>query len=174
METLDKVKLALHRGATIGQITQGIPIGGGKRDRKLYITSSKIIKRYRQENREFDQFVVDHIRDNGIRSRKLRHQRSCNLAVREQNNDYYQIRAMLPANFPDKDAVASDIFEAILSGSLRREDVRTRVKDYVRSHNRMSPQYLKFGGSLLISLDAPLFADGTTTLGETVTRRLWD
>jgi hypothetical protein len=38
-------------------------------------------------------------------------------SMRDQSNDYHKIRAMLPANFPDKDDVISDIFEALLNGS---------------------------------------------------------
>jgi hypothetical protein len=40
--------------------------------------------------------------------------------VRHQNNDYYKIRAMLPANYPHKDDVVSAIFEDLLSGAPAR------------------------------------------------------
>jgi hypothetical protein len=175
IEVADRVKLALQRGASIGQITQGKPAGGGEPNRSLYITSFKIIKRYRQENPEFDRFVTAAIADSNAVGQRIHFQRKLNAARREQVNDYHKIRAMLPANFPDKDDVVSDIFEAILNGSLRREDVGRRVRDYIRIHNRaLSTQYPKFAGRPLSSLDAPLFADGTMTLGETITRGLWD
>ena len=82
---------------------------------------------------------------------------------------------MLPANFPGRDDVVSDIFEAMLDGSLRREDVKARVQTYITAHNRMFPtKYAKFGDSPLVSLDRVLFEDGSMTRGDTVSRGLWD
>jgi hypothetical protein len=53
--------------------------------------------------------------------------------------------------------------------------VKSRVREYVASHNReFSAAYPKFGGKLLYSLDAPIFEDGTTTKGDTISRGLWD
>jgi len=76
---------------------------------------------------------------------------------------------MLPVSFPDKDDVVSDIFESLLNGSLQREDVSARVKHYVAAHNRMFPT--KFA---MRSLDARLFDNGMMTLGDTISRGLWD
>jgi hypothetical protein len=85
------------------------------------------------------------------------------------------VSAMLPAAFPDKDDVVSDIFEALANGGLRREDVRTRVRQFVTAHNRMFPtNYATFAGRRLVSLDARLFEDGAATLGDTISRGLWD
>lgn len=89
-------------------------------------------------------------------------QRKLNAAKKEEANDYHKIRAMLPAGFPDKDDVVGDIFEALLDGSLRREDVKARVSCYVAAHNRRYPtKYAKFGNSPLLSLDEVLFEDGS-------------
>jgi hypothetical protein len=175
IEVAEKVKQALQGGASLGQITHGKPIGGGKINRKLAITSFKIIKRYRQENPRFDQFVTEAISDSRAFANKIQKQRTLNAMKREEINDYHNIRAMLPAYFPNKDDVISDIFEAILNGSLQREDVRARVKHYITAHDRMFPtKYAKFGNSPLVSLDEVLFDDGTLTRGDTVTRGLWD
>jgi hypothetical protein len=82
---------------------------------------------------------------------------------------------MLPASFPDKDDVVGDIFEAMLDGSLRREDVKARVQTYIAAHNRMFPtKYAKFGDSPLVSLDEVMFDNGSATRGDTVSRGLWD
>jgi hypothetical protein len=97
-----------------------------------------------------------------------------NIAVREQNNDYYKILAMLSAGCPGKDDVVSDIFEALLNGSLRRE-VRSRVQSCVAAHNRMFPtRFAKFGDSPLVSLDDVPFEGTATTRGDTISRGLWD
>jgi hypothetical protein len=81
---------------------------------------------------------------------------------------------MLPANFPDKDDVIGAIFEDMLTGSLKRENVRARVQAYIAAHNRMFPtKFAKFGDSQLVSLDEVMFDGGTATRGDTVSRGLW-
>ncbi len=175
VEVAEKVKLALRGGASLSQITSGTPIGGGKRNRGLVITSFKIIKRYRDEHPEFNRFVMVAIADSSVVGQRMRHERKRNTGKRDEINDYHAIRAMLPAAFRDKDDVVSAIFEDLLIGSLRREDVKERVRTYIAAHNRMYPtKYGKFGDRPLVSLDARLFEDGATTLGDTITRGLWD
>jgi hypothetical protein len=172
---VEAVRRAFERGGTVNQIIHGRPVGGGSVDRSLKIVDPAVFYRYRRENPEFDRFIADIIVNNNSRGQKLRYQRARNVVVREQNNDYYKIRAMLPANFPDKDDVVSDIFEALLDGSLRREDVRARVSHYVAAYNRMFPtKFAKFGDSKLVSLDEVLFEGGVTTRGDTISRGLWD
>jgi hypothetical protein len=108
----------------------------------------------------------------GLRRRQLQDK---NQKVREQNNDYFRIRAMVPANLPDRDDVVSAIFEDLLTGALKRDDVSSRVRAYVTKHNDLFPtKYRKFGNSPLVSLDELLFDDGTATRGDTVTAGLWD
>ena len=58
-------------------------------------------------------------------ARRRTHQQTS--AACDQTNDYYKIRAMLPANFPDKDDLNNSIFVDLLTGSLQREEVRARV-----------------------------------------------
>jgi hypothetical protein len=72
-------------------------------------------------------------------------------ASRDQINDCHKVRAMLSPNFPDNDDIVSPIFEDILTGALKREDVRAPHPDYIAAHNR--PRYAKFGDSLLLSVD---------------------
>jgi hypothetical protein len=53
--------------------------------------------------------------------------------------------------------------------------VRPRVKLYIAEFNKLYPtKYAKFGRSQLLSLDEALFDDGATTLGDTISRGLWD
>jgi hypothetical protein len=135
----------------------------------------KIVRRYRREYPDFDRFVSAAIANRSGAGLRIHFQRKQNAAKKEEANDYYKIRAMLPAGFPDKDDVISDIFEALLDGSLRREDVKARVSSYVSAHNRRFPtKYAKFGNSPLVSLDEVLFEDGTATRGDTISRGLWD
>ena len=67
------------------------------------------------------------------------------------------------------------ISSLLLTGALRREDVRARVKSYITAHNRMFPtKYAKFGYSPLVSLDEVIFDGGSASRGDTVSRGLWD
>ncbi|MET4230193.1 hypothetical protein ABIA85_003460 [Bradyrhizobium sp. LA6.10] len=166
-EILVKVKAALERGATISSLT-----AAGRPTRLL---AHHAFKRARREHPEIDVLAAKAIE--GCRSRALRTRwtRVHNETKREQNNDYYSIRAMLPASFPDKDDVVSAIFEDLLTGALKRENVRARVNSYVAAHNKLFPtKYAKFGDSLLVSLDEALFDDGGGTRGDNVSRGLWD
>ena len=81
----------------------------------------------------------------------------------------------LEPTFPDKDDVVSAIFEDLLTGKLKREELKARIQIYITAHNRMFPtQFAKFGGSALLSLDEVMFDGGTSTRGDTVSRGLWD
>ncbi|MGN8547827.1 hypothetical protein ACQPTN_24890 [Bradyrhizobium sp. 13971] len=178
-ETTKKVKLALLNGATVGQIIQGKPPGGGKRDPSLRIVDPQRLAGSRRLDPELDQFIIEATANNSARGQQLRYAKARarvqSAAKREEANDYYKILAMLPANFPDRDDVVSRIFESLLDGSLRREDVRSRVKFYIAEHNRLFPtKYAKFGDSPLVSLDQALFEDGSGTIGDRVALGLWD
>jgi hypothetical protein len=162
-----KIKAALSLPtATINSITHAGP---------RHIVSHVQLQAYRRADPEIDVLVKGIISTVFSRSQKLRWQRLRNQTKREETNDYYKILAMLPAAFPDKDDVISDIFEALANHSLRREDVRARVRHYVSAHNRLFPtRFAKFGNSPLLSLDEVMFDDGTATRGDTITRGLWD
>jgi hypothetical protein len=174
-EVAEQVRSALQAGASLAQVTSGRPAGGGKRNPRLIIASFKKIRRYRHENPDFDQFVIEAIADSASVGMRLWRQRKQNAAKRDEINDYHSIRAMLPASFPDKDDVVSAIFEDLLTGALRREDVRRQIQSYITAHNRLYPtKFAKFGNSPLVSLDEVMFNDGTATRGDTVSRGLWD
>jgi hypothetical protein len=63
--------------------------------------------------------------------------------------------------------VMSLMFVAVAENKLRLRDAAARLPEFLREHRR---QFSKFG---LVSLDAPIYGDGTTTLGDTVTTGLW-
>jgi hypothetical protein len=149
---VEAVKVALQKGASIGQITQGKPVGGGATDRSLVIVSFKVLKRYRQENPDFDRFVMHAIADSNIVGQGIRwlrvRTRIRTMAAREEANDYRRLLAMLPAYFPGKDAVVSLIIEDLLTGALKREDVRARLQTYISAAGRCShsmPDYSMTG-----------------------------
>jgi hypothetical protein len=82
---------------------------------------------------------------------------------------------MIPEQNPHRDDIVARIFEDLLSGSLKREEVPARVKVYIAELNKLYPtKYAKFGNSLLLSLDEVLFEDGSMTRGDTVTSGFWD
>jgi hypothetical protein len=166
-DILEKVKARLAAKATLSSFTK---TGGGG-----YLVRFSTLARYRRENPEFDRLVVGVVQGSISRGLERRWPKNKTEKVREQNNDYYKILAMLPASYPDKDDVVSAIFEDLLTGSLARDQVKARVQTYIATQNRMFPtKYAKFGDSPLVSLDEALFEDGSTTRGDTVSRGLWD
>jgi hypothetical protein len=164
-EVAKKVEALLRRGASINSFTKP----------GSYLVRHNTFTRFRIENPQINALFLKNQKDAKSRAQRLRWVRIRNAAKRDQTNDYHKLRAMLPPNFPDKDDVVSAIFEDMLTGALKREDVRGRLQSYITAHNRMFPtKYAKFGDSPLVSLDEQLFEDGATTRGDTVSRGLWD
>jgi hypothetical protein len=95
--------------------------------------------------------------------------------AREQNNDHHKIRAMLPANFPDRDDVVINIFETLFNGSLQRDQVKARIGitslliialsrgNTGRSADNRSIRWTRRCSSM-----------GATILGDRITSGLWD
>jgi hypothetical protein len=178
-EVMTKIKQALEAGASIAQICYGRPVGGGPANKSAMLANSQKFYHHRRVDPEFNRFVLAHVADSMSVGQQIRWRRfkarAQTTAARTETNDYHAIRAMIPANFPDRDDIVSRIFEDILSGAIRREDVRSRVRNYITEHNRMFPtNFAKFGDARLVSLDEAMFEDGSTTRGDTVSRGLWE
>jgi hypothetical protein len=74
-----------------------------------------------------------------------------------------------------RDEVVGDLFLQLSERLIRRADVPGMIKSHITKHNRMfPPNFAKFGDGRLVSLDARLFEDGAMTLGDTISRGLWD
>jgi hypothetical protein len=82
---------------------------------------------------------------------------------------------MLPDGFLGKQDVVQSIFLELIEGRLDRKQLSQHIRRFVADYNRQHPgKFAKFGKSRLISLDQPLFDGGSGTIGETVSRSLWD
>jgi transposase-like protein len=161
---IEQVRAMLKKNARISSFT-GFRQGS-------YVMSHRTFKRLRQEDSEIDKLASNVIE----RAQHLRLVRYRNQIARDQSNDYQKIRAMLPANYPDKDAVISFIIEDILTGVLKREDVPARLKLYIAAEGKFAStiKFPKFGPHRLRSTDAQLFEVGGATLGDTAVDTLWD
>jgi hypothetical protein len=162
-EVAKKVEALLRKGTPISRFT--------KAGSKSYLVQHKTFTRFRLENPNIDQLFLSNLKEANSRGQRLRRLRIRNEAIREQNNDYYKIRSMIPEQNPHRDDIVARIFEDLLSCSIKRKEVPARVKVYIAELNKLFPtKYAKFGDSPLVSLDEVLFDDGTTTRGDTVTR----
>ena len=66
--------------------------------------------------------------------------------VRQENNDYFVIRRLIPESNPHRDDIVARIFEDLLDGTLKRDEVRVRIGVYVAELNGLYPtKYAKFG-----------------------------
>jgi hypothetical protein len=174
-EEVTAAKQALSERWTTRKITNGIPIGGGPKNRSIAIVTASIFFAQCKRDPELARLVKRATERNVRRGQHIRYSRIRTVAVRDSNNDYYKIREMIPASNPHRDDIVARIFEDMLSEKLARENVRERIKDYVAEFNRMFPiKFAKFGDSALVSLDEVLFDDGSATRGDTVSRGLWD
>lgn len=177
--TIALVKRELDRGISLSQLTFGRPTGGGPKNSSLKIVDPAVFYHQRRIDPEFDRYIVARIAENSGRGQRIRYARARarvqSAARRAEANDYEKILALFPANFPGREDAAQDVFVALLDESLKRDDVRARVKQFIASHNRMFPtNFAKFGDSPLVSLDAAMFDDGSGTRGDYVSRGLWD
>jgi hypothetical protein len=162
-----KVEALLRRGASVTSFTSYRA--------NSYLLQHKTFTRFRLENDRINQLFLNNQKDANSRGQRLRRLRIENEAKRGQANDYRNILAMVPRGFPGRDDVVSAIFEDLLTGALKRNDVRDRIQTYVAAHNRMFPtKYTKFGDAPLLSLDEVMYDDGTATRGDAVSRGLWD
>ncbi|MCC8955206.1 hypothetical protein H8B02_17720 [Bradyrhizobium sp. Pear77] len=174
-DQVSRVTAALNAGKTIGEICWGI-VDGKKVAHPILI--HRKLKRYRDENPDYDRFVSSVISGSGSRARQrrlLQPQKLQVIAARSQHNDYHSIVAMVPSYLPPdvRDDVAQSIMLALLEGTLRRDQLKARVGEFVRLHHREANKVGvgKFG---LRSLDAPAFTDGSKTLADFETRSIWD
>lgn len=117
--TAEQVRALLKKNAGIGSFTLAGHSG--------YVLSHRTFKRLRREDPEINMLASRVIAGARQRAVHIRLVRNRNQTRRNDNNDYYKIRAMLPEIVPDKDDVVSAIFEDLLTGKLKREDVRTRM-----------------------------------------------
>jgi hypothetical protein len=168
VDVLEKIKPRSVAGSSISSFTKN---GNGS-----YLVRFDTLARYRRENPDFDRLVIEATKDSNRKGQLRRWRIIKSAAVRDQNNEYYKIRAMLPANYPDKDAVISFIVEDLLTGVLKRQNVPARLKWYMAAEWKFvsTIKFPKFGPNKLRSLDAHLFEDGDSTLGDTATQNLWD
>jgi hypothetical protein len=172
-QQIQEVTAALNAGKTLSLICHG-RIGtqlGYPR-----IVSFRKLKLYRSLNPAFNRFVISATaNNNGNAQQRLHHpERARAEILQAQNNDYYRIIAMMPSNLPIdvRDDVVQSIFVALLDGSLQRDLVGARIRQFLREYNRQAKDGTGKYGHL--SLDAPIFADGATTRGDTITHGLWD
>jgi hypothetical protein len=160
---------------TIVSITTGAPMGGGPTNYRAKIVSASRLAAHNKRDPEFGLLILSNSKLNRSRFVDICKARVIVANVRQQNNDYYSIRNLIPGGNPHRDDIVARIFEDLLSGHLKREDVRARIKVYVAELNKLYPtKYAKFGEARLVSLDEVLFEDGSTTRGDTVSRGLWD
>jgi hypothetical protein len=172
---VDVIKEKIAKGTSISEITHGRPTGGGKINRSLILAPANKFSYLRKTNPEFDQFIREHTKENNSRGQRIRYTRVRNASVRDDNNDYYKIRDMIPASNPHRDDIVARIFEDLLDGTLERAEVPARINVYISELNKLYPtKYAKFGNSPLVSLDEVMFDDGTATRGDAVSRGLWD
>jgi hypothetical protein len=175
-DQIARVTAALNAGQRINQICAGMVDGKRVTNRILGFNKLRV---YRAQNPDFDRFVCSMTSAGRTRAQQIRQcpgSAQANVA-RAQANDYHAIAALVPHNLPSdvRDDIVQSIFMALLEGSLRRDQVKDRIRQFVADHNRMFPtKFRKFGDSQLVSLDEVLFDDGTATRGDMVSRGLWD
>jgi len=171
--TPEKIRLVLerlHDGQTLNAIygrKNTKYVGGGVTDRASllhYMQQHPGIGKRIQALADKNRLVVRHIVHEGNR------RRAAPALLRNNGADTYEaiLRATAHLWEGERGDVMSLMFLAAAEGRLLPRDAATRLPEFLREHRR---QFGKFGP---LSLDAPIFRDGTTTLGDMITNGLWD
>jgi hypothetical protein len=174
VDQVRRVTAAINAGKTIKEICWGTV---GLQKVCTPILAFRKLKLHRKLNPDFDRFVLSAIADHNSKGQQRRFNpaRFRIAIVRSQNDDFRKILAMVPERLANRDDIAASILEDLVSGRLRRDQVRLRLPEYISIQNTVFPvMYRKFGDSRLVSLDEVMFKDGTTTRGDTVSQGLWD
>jgi hypothetical protein len=154
-EAKARIMSAVDAGATMSQLAHG-RLPGGKKTK--YLAPYKSIKITRTIDPDFDAFLSTRLHINSLNSRSrsivIRQTRVQTSVARQEQSDYHAIRSLIPESNPHRDDIVARIFEDMLGGTLKREEVPRRIKIYVAELNRLFPtKYAKFGDGQLFSLD---------------------
>jgi hypothetical protein len=167
LSTLNMLMEALHAGQPVAKIV----------GRKSYPPSGKIIchgmlTAFRRANPALNKTITKLITRNIAAELSSR----CKLIVapaiiRSTGSLMDAIARAVPLHLAGdhRDDAIQNIWMAVLEGRVKPHEIAGRAQEFVRSeyrtsHNVWGPR----------SLDMPLFHDSTATLGDTITRGLWD
>lgn len=91
-----------------------------------------------------------------------------------KNTLYAAALAAVPANFPrhTREDIVSSLVLAVLEGEISETEIASHAKAHISAHYRMFTKYGP-GGSIMRSLDQPVYHDNPTPLIETVSEGLW-
>ncbi len=165
-------------------ILQGVPlhhIGGAAGKGGAYVTAYHNINYQRTIDPEFDRLVGQTAAFNRSLLNRPQHmaymrRRCITMKARREAEFYQSICTMIPAYVGEtaRDDIVQSIMMALIDKSLRRDQVKERIKHFVTEQNRLfPPKFAKFGGAQLLSLDAVLYEDGNATRHDTVSEGLW-
>jgi hypothetical protein len=161
-----RVVAQLHEGRTIAEMT--------KAGSSTYVVNHRALLLFRRKQPKFDRLVLRLSAANAkihYAAEYLRRRTSHRAKLDARAADVFaMIRAAVPANFPRdaREEIIASMALAIIEGRLWQRDIGQRVGEFIKAHYRM---FSNFGP---LSLDARLYDDGATTLGDTISRGLWD
>lgn len=175
-EQIQRAVAALNAGKSITEVCHGT-VNGKKVCEPIF--RFRKLKLLRSQNPAFHNLVLSVSVGSGSRAQMRRYhpEAARRERIRSETNDFHKIADMVPRQLPPdaRDDIAQSIMVALLEGTLQRDQIAARIRDFVRDRNRMfPPKFAKFGDSALVSLDEVLFDDGSATRGDTVSRGLWD
>lgn len=86
------------------------------------------------------------------------------------------IQNAVPSGLPKhhRDEIVSRMLADFVEGKLKLKDIRTSVRAFISIEYKQFGQYIPVIGGVMGSLDQAAFDDGPTTVGDLVTRGLWD
>lgn len=175
-EQVQRATAALNAGKSITEVCHGT-VNGKKVCEPIF--RFRKLKLLRAQNPAFHNLVLSVSVGSGSRAQMRRYhpEKTQREKIRAETNDFYKIAGIVPRQLPPdaRDDIAQSIMVALLEGTLQRDQIAARIREFVQDRNRLfPPKFAKFGDARLVSLDEVIFEDGSTTRGDTVSRGLWD
>ncbi|NUU40365.1 hypothetical protein [Tardiphaga robiniae] len=172
-QTAQQVRIRLSEGSTLSEL-MGSP-QNGKRDRSKYLVAANSLYLYRRSNPSFEAAIAPFIERNRERAKDRQRTHLRTAVARRDVNDYDIISSMVPTSIERhmRDDIISTVFLDILEGRISKEQVKDRVRDYVRQQNKLFRGFTKYAAP---SLDAPAYFDSKIPLIETLSSEdsIWE
>jgi hypothetical protein len=175
---VSRVMAAVKAGFNVFQITRGTST-------QKAIVAFNALKRRRIEDPALDRFIIKNARGALSRSQLMKFRivpanasffclRTTRVEIPQfvfKDGDYNWVMSLIPRYFPSnvREDIMQDIFEALIRRSISREQLPSRILDFVSAHRRTTDH-----PGLVDSLDEPLSWDSKVTRIANISRGLWD
>lgn len=173
--TVRRVIEAVESGATLTALS-----GNSRNGKVPFVVNVTRLSIFRKNTPKFDRWITPRLLKNAEANRvalaQERRKTVPTILLVKSHDIMDVIRAGIPQHWDreKQNDVLGRVWLELSEGRVKRHQIPDAIKQASIAHNRMFSEWAMGGGAgKWRSLDAPAFADGTMTVGETVSNGLW-